>query len=66
MEQEKMMVPYKKKEDCCGCSACAAICPLDAIRMMLDEDGYYYPQINYISCVSCGLCKEVCEFSKND
>ena len=31
---------YQDKKDCCGCTACAAICPKNAIDMIPDEDGY--------------------------
>ena len=37
MERE-IPVLYKRKEDCCGCTACYAICPKEAISMVEDED----------------------------
>ena len=37
---------FKKREDCCGCTACYAICPKDAITMIEDEEGFEYPQID--------------------
>ncbi|MGN0113693.1 MAG: polysaccharide pyruvyl transferase family protein, partial [Acutalibacteraceae bacterium] len=52
------------KEKCCGCSACAGICPKDAIHLEQDEKGFYYPQIDDNKCVNCGLCQKVCDFSK--
>ena len=30
------MIEVNKKQDCCGCTACAAICPKDAIIMKED------------------------------
>ena len=53
-------VSVLNKERCCGCSACAAICPVDAITMMLDADGYYYPTVDQEACRCCGLCVKVC------
>lgn len=29
----ELPVLYKRKEECCGCTACYAICPKDAIRL---------------------------------
>ena len=45
MERE-IHVLYKRKEECCGCTACYAICPKEAISMVEDEEGFEYPQIN--------------------
>ena len=33
-------VLYKRKEECCGCTACYAICPKEAISMVEDEEGF--------------------------
>ena len=49
-----------KREVCCGCGACAAICPKDAIRMARNQKGFYYPVVDYKECVDCGLCDKVC------
>ena len=53
-------VLYERKEDCCGCTACYAICPKSAIEMKEDEEGFDYPQINEEICVRCGMCLKVC------
>lgn len=53
-------VLYEKKEDCCGCTACYAICPKMAIQMMEDEEGFLYPQINEELCIACQQCIQVC------
>ena len=54
------------KINCCGCGACAAICPKDAITMAPDEDGFVYPIIDGGKCVECGLCEKACAFQKGD
>ena len=51
---------YERKEDCCGCTACYAICPKSAISMKEDEEGFEYPQIDEKICVRCGMCLKVC------
>lgn len=38
MERE-IPILYKRKEECCGCSACYAICPKEAISMVEDKEG---------------------------
>ena len=45
MERE-IPILYKRKEECCGCTACYAICPKEAISMVEDEEGFEYPQID--------------------
>lgn len=57
---EKSNVMSVSKDDCCGCSACSAICPTDAISMELDQHGFYYPSVNENRCVGCELCLQVC------
>ena len=51
---------YERKEDCCGCTACYAICPKEAISMVEDEEGVEYPQIDESKCIDCCQCVRVC------
>lgn len=53
----------REKKDCCGCSACADVCPINAIKMESDEEGFLYPKINEDICIRCGKCDKVCGFS---
>lgn len=48
------------KENCCGCTACYAICPKGAIQMEEDEEGFEYPHIDEEKCVGCYMCMKVC------
>jgi len=45
-----------KQEDCIGCGACEAVCPVTCIsevedsKRLIDED----------ACISCGACADTC------
>ena len=54
---------FENKESCCGCSACAEICPKNAIKMIPDKFGFIYPEINSSLCTECGACRSVCAMS---
>lgn len=54
------MFEYLCTEKCCGCGACAAVCPKDAIIMEPDEKGFVYPHFSSSKCVNCNLCAHVC------
>lgn len=54
------------KTQCCGCSACVESCPVKAISMIVDEEGFAYPSINKNICIGCGICKKVCAFKKTN
>ena len=59
-DNKPIPVLYERKEDCCGCTACYAICPKSAIKMVEDEEGFEYPQIDEKICVRCRMCLKVC------
>lgn len=44
---------------CCGCGACAAACPVEAIELCRDAQGFYKPKV-LESCISCGACLKAC------
>lgn len=50
----------KKNFLCCGCNACATICPKEAITMNYDDEGFLYPFVDENVCINCGLCTKVC------
>lgn len=50
-------VPQSK---CTGCFLCQDICNKDAIKLALDENGYYKPLVDESACVDCGLCSKRC------
>lgn len=60
------MIRISDISDCCGCTACMAVCPYDAISMRPDSLGFKYPSVDVGRCVDCGLCEKVCDFSRKD
>lgn len=58
---EKQFI-FVKKENCCGCTSCYAVCPNGAISMIEDQEGFKYPVVNEEKCVKCFRCVDVCGF----
>ena len=55
------MVNLPKIESCCGCGACAAKCPKEAIKMLPRGSlGATIPVFDAEKCVTCGLCEKTC------
>lgn len=52
-------------QECCGCAACANICPTSAIKIIQDQEGFYKPQIDEKKCINCGKCKNICPREHN-
>ena len=58
------MIEIKNKANCTGCTACASICPKNAIKMVANEEGFRYPVIDKEKCINCNLCSKVCPMLK--
>lgn len=54
-----MLYFTKNKYDCTGCGACKAVCPVDCISFVSDEEGFSYPVADS-GCINCGKCEKVC------
>ena len=54
------MINIQRKEDCCGCSACAQCCPTQCIKMEADKEGFLYPKVDSEKCINCNLCTKIC------
>ena len=52
-----------ERSRCTGCGACAAGCPKNAITMVADREGFFYPVVGD-SCVQCGHCSHICPAMK--
>lgn len=59
-ENVNFPVLFSGKEDCCGCQSCAAICPMRAIEMAPDENGFVFPKIHKENCIGCQACVSAC------
>lgn len=60
--QKKKPNLCEKKNECCGCTACATICPRQAISFAYDAEGFLYPEIDFTACIGCLQCEAVCSF----
>ncbi len=54
------MIKIADKSLCCGCKACANICPQKCIQMVCDKEGFCYPKVDESKCINCGLCNKIC------
>lgn len=50
----------KVGNDCCGCAACANVCPKKCIQMKANKEGFLYPKVLADACIKCGACEKVC------
>ena len=55
-----MNIKDLKVNECCGCAICEAVCPKDAIKIVLTDEGFYEPVINEEKCVNCSVCTKTC------
>jgi len=45
---------------CTGCGTCAGICPNSAIKIVINAEGVYVPELVNDKCVKCGICLTSC------
>ena len=60
------MIKIINKKNCSGCTACYSICPVSAITMVEDEEGFRYPKVDVDKCINCGACDKVCIYENNN
>ncbi|UZT05992.1 Coenzyme F420 hydrogenase/dehydrogenase, beta subunit C-terminal domain [Clostridium sp. LQ25] len=54
------MINYDFELYCCGCKACYLACPVNAIEMIKDNNGFEFPKVNRKKCINCGKCDKLC------
>lgn len=47
---------------CCGCGACKCICPVGAIEIVENEEGFLQSIVDENKCISCGKCVKICPY----
>ncbi len=45
---------------CVGCGNCENVCPVSAVKLQEDEEGFLYPVIQKDICILCGRCRKTC------
>lgn len=45
---------------CTACTACKHACPVHAIEMKKNQQGFLYPSIDENICIKCGKCSKIC------
>lgn len=61
-----MPLDHCTEATCFGCGACCAVCPVNAISMVIGEGGFRYPRIDAARCIHCGKCDRACPIDNAD
>lgn len=59
-------ISVEENDFCCGCTACASVCPSSAIKMDYDWRGFLVPTVDKDKCTRCGKCKIVCPIENEE
>lgn len=65
-EDERTYFDCPDRFRCYGCSACKDACPVDAISMREDSEGFQYPVIDEEICIHCGKCRRICIYRNQE
>lgn len=57
---EKALLSPIAGTKCTGCRACVQACPMQCVKMEMDERGFHYPVIDHDVCISCNRCHKIC------
>lgn len=56
------MIDFNFNEYCCGCASCMNGCPVNAISMKANAEGFLMPEIDRKVCIDCGKCDKICPY----
>ena len=59
MEKQCNNIIILNRNLCTGCGLCFDLCPMGAITMKADDEGFFFPEIDD-KCTQCGLCAKKC------
>ena len=54
------MIDKLPDNECTGCAVCHDVCPVEAIEMGPDREGFCHQRINVEICINCDLCERKC------
>lgn len=60
VQMEKNNITDNSSLHCTGCGVCVISCPVNALNIALNSEGFYIPFLDETKCTNCGLCKKVC------
>ena len=60
------MIKFDFYKNCYGCRNCENICPVQAIKMVENKEGFLVPSIDNNKCIQCGACVINCPLAKFD
>ncbi|MCL1998615.1 MAG: polysaccharide pyruvyl transferase family protein [Turicibacter sp.] len=64
--EKKDYLTGKNEFHCFSCFACADICHYNAIEMLENAHGFFFPKINKEKCTNCGACHKTCPYITNN
>lgn len=66
VNQKKKNHVFRTHSLCCGCGACNSVCPVGAISIKQNDEGFYTSFVDEEKCISCGKCRKVCPYINNN
>lgn len=60
------MINFDFDNNCSGCGACFNVCPVGAIKIVSNQEGFKVPLVDNNKCIGCKLCDNVCPYLKNE